>query len=164
MFIDDCILRENLPRDSTQNRYGMCLSCADGLNVNQSCSARDFCSPLDPCSANSVSCTSTASGALCTCQPGYSGATCQHDIDECASQPCQNGAECLDMIDEYMCNCSLGFSGQPRTCRRRFLFCFVFVVFFYILSCISSPYNPKGQPFHFTRVGVLATRALLSHL
>ena len=117
----------------------MCVFCADGLNVNQSCSARDFCLPLDPCSANSVSCTSTASGALCTCQPGYSGATCQHDIDECASQPCQNGAECLDMIDEYMCDCSLGFSGQQRTCRRHFRFCFAFcfVILYLVMHVIA---------------------------
>ena len=33
------------------------------------------------------------------------------DIDECSSGPCQNDGTCTDGIDEYTCNCSIGYTG-----------------------------------------------------
>ncbi|NXU58670.1 CRUM1 protein, partial [Turnix velox] len=47
----------------------------------------------------------------CICQPGFSGATCTDNIDECASNPCQNGAICRDKVNEYGCFCVPGFQG-----------------------------------------------------
>jgi hypothetical protein len=47
-----------------------------------------------------------------------SGGTCNHDVNECASVPCQNGGECqaspahANMLpDDYQCMCMDGFSG-----------------------------------------------------
>ena len=37
------------------------------------------------------------------------------DIDECASSPCQNGATCVDGLNQYSCECALGFMG--RNCQ-----------------------------------------------
>ena len=30
--------------------------------------------------------------------PGYYGRMCEHEVDECISNPCQNGAECIDEV------------------------------------------------------------------
>lgn len=59
--------------------------------------------------------------------PGYEGANCETDINECAEQPCENG-ECFERSDPsywesawevtfadlagYLCQCHPGFAGQ----------------------------------------------------
>ena len=99
--------------DTRASTSPVLLSVTTGdLNVNQSCAAVDACA-VNPCMpTNTFECTSTPSGAVCTCNVGFSGAFCQHNIDECASDPCQNGGRCIDIINEYMCNCTLGYSGE----------------------------------------------------
>ncbi|NXX80095.1 CRUM1 protein, partial [Urocolius indicus] len=47
----------------------------------------------------------------CICQPGFTGADCRDNADECASSPCQNGAICQDRVNEYSCFCVPGFQG-----------------------------------------------------
>lgn len=39
------------------------------------------------------------------------GQTCQTNIEECFSMPCQNGGVCIDLINGYHCNCSAEFTG-----------------------------------------------------
>ena len=34
------------------------------------------------------------------------------DIDDCADQPCQNGGNCTDAVNDYACNCGVGYSGK----------------------------------------------------
>eukprot|EP01043_Picozoa_sp_COSAG02_P032768 COSAG02_NODE_2204_length_9520_cov_6.974950_3_plen_1249_part_00 len=48
----------------------------------------------------------------CVCHAGYDGSTCEEDIDECSSAPCQNGGACTQGVDEYACTCVAGFVGQ----------------------------------------------------
>ena len=64
----------------------------------------------DPCH-NGGSCTDGINTAFCDCLPGFQGAFCEEDINECASNPCRNGANCTDCVDSYTCTCPTGFSG-----------------------------------------------------
>ena len=37
------------------------------------------------------------------------------DIDECASFPCLNGGSCTNDVDQFVCQCASGFTGD--TCQ-----------------------------------------------
>jgi EGF-like domain len=37
--------------------------------------------------------------------PGYSGPTCEVNVDECAGSPCLNGGTCVDGVNNYTCQC-----------------------------------------------------------
>eukprot|EP01052_Picozoa_sp_SAG31_P026726 SAG31_NODE_2444_length_5683_cov_2.031160_4_plen_640_part_01 len=49
---------------------------------------------------------------LCPCLPGFTGARCFDEIDECASYQCQHDSVCTDLIDYYTCTCLDGFEGE----------------------------------------------------
>jgi hypothetical protein len=57
-----------------------------------------------------------SSGFTCACKPGWAGTTCEIDIDECASSPCENGGACEHRIDSFKCSCLVGFRGE--TCAK----------------------------------------------
>lgn len=50
-------------------------------------------------------------GYVCECPAGYAGDSCEDNIDECASQPCQNGGSCIDLVARYLCSCPPGTLG-----------------------------------------------------
>ena len=33
------------------------------------------------------------------------------DIDDCQLQPCQNNGTCYDLVNDYRCECLVGFNG-----------------------------------------------------
>lgn len=68
------------------------------------------CPSPDPCH-NGGSCTDGVNAAFCDCLPGFQGAFCEEDINECASNPCRHGANCTDCVASYTCTCPPGFSG-----------------------------------------------------
>ena len=43
--------------------------------------------------------------------PGYTGSTCETDIDDCDPNPCQNGGTCSDEVNAYNCICVEGYTG-----------------------------------------------------
>ena len=53
--------------------------------------------------------------SMCDCPPGFTGSSCQTDIDECSSLPCLNGGICSDGINSFTCQCQLGYTGS--TCE-----------------------------------------------
>ncbi|XP_047482510.1 LOW QUALITY PROTEIN: cubilin-like [Penaeus chinensis] len=48
----------------------------------------------------------------CTCQPGYTGHSCETQIDACASNPCLNGGTCNPGLNSYTCTCSSSHTGE----------------------------------------------------
>lgn len=55
----------------------------------------NYCTHHKPC-RNGATCMNTGQGSYtCTCQPGFTGDTCDSEVRECDSQPCRNGGLCL---------------------------------------------------------------------
>lgn len=43
---------------------------------------------------------------------GYTGSSCNMDIQECASNPCLNNGVCSEpFLNMYICSCQLGYTG-----------------------------------------------------
>ena len=57
-------------------------------------------------------CNNAGTAFRCTCSSGFSGETCQVNVDECASEPCLNGATCTDGRDSFSCTCREGYGGR----------------------------------------------------
>ena len=73
------------------------------------CVMVNFCLS-NPC-INGATCQPVYAGYICQCAAGYSGVTCQTDINECASNPCRNGGTCMDGVNSFYCQCVSGYSG-----------------------------------------------------
>jgi hypothetical protein len=69
----------------------------------------DNCDP-DPC--HHGQCQDGIDSYTCLCNPGYMGAICSDQIDECYSSPCLNEGRCIDLVNGYQCNCQPGTSGE----------------------------------------------------
>ncbi len=64
-----------------------------------------------PCK-NGASCTPKGVSYTCACTAGFTGDTCEINIDDCASQPCAHGGSCTDGDNTYTCSCAAGFIGN----------------------------------------------------
>ncbi|KAM7012036.1 uncharacterized protein LKV04_022610 [Tautogolabrus adspersus] len=74
----------------------------------------------NPCQTNPClhggSCLQEGDGYSCYCAQGFSGESCEIDIDDCQSNPCQNGGTCIDEINSFVCLCLPSYGGA--TCER----------------------------------------------
>lgn len=47
----------------------------------------------------------------CSCLPGYTGALCDVEIDDCIGVDCSGNGECIDRLNAFECICSPGYTG-----------------------------------------------------
>ncbi|PIK43092.1 putative fibropellin-1-like [Apostichopus japonicus] len=87
-----------------------CQSNYYGSNCNT------YCVPRDSDSSGHYTCNSRTGAKIC--RPGYRGALCKININECESTPCQNGGECTDGRNSFSCTCLAGTSGN--LCQMNF--------------------------------------------
>ncbi|KTF86689.1 hypothetical protein cypCar_00047211 [Cyprinus carpio] len=79
--------------------------------------AASFASADDRCSClHGGTCLPHGEGFRCFCPQGYAGESCEIDVDECQSNPCENGGTCIDKEDSYVCLCLPSYSGDR--CER----------------------------------------------
>lgn len=94
----------------------------------------------NPCK-NRGTCTNTLGGFVCSCRAGFTGLTCETDINDCVPSkwmckvkeklidnhywmwlkfhspsapldPCLSGGSCTDGVNSYHCSCLPGFTGS----------------------------------------------------
>lgn len=72
---------------------------------------------------------------VCNCKPGYTGVTCESDLDACEANlnPCYPGVTCndlpapADMTTGYECGpCPGGYNGDGANCTGRYTFLILF--------------------------------------
>lgn len=73
------------------------------------CDYGRFCLP-NPCRNGGI-CEEGDTEPICKCR-GYSGPTCENDIDECLNQPCDNGATCANEPGSFRCICPPNLTGS----------------------------------------------------
>jgi hypothetical protein len=59
----------------------------------------------------------TSSQFVCECSAGYSGAICETNVDECASQPCSSHGVCVDGLLHFQCDCHAVGDEHPALCH-----------------------------------------------
>ena len=74
------------------------------------CEEIDICQEDNPCQNNSTCSRVSPGETSCQCLPGFTGSLCQHNIDDCASDPCGHG-QCTDLVNGYSCDCEPGYDG-----------------------------------------------------
>ena len=48
----------------------------------------------------------------CTCAAGFTGFSCEENIDDCQLNSCQQYEQCVDSINSHQCVCPVGKTGQ----------------------------------------------------
>ena len=53
---------------------------------------------------------------VCICKQGMTGRTCQIDVNECATEPCEFGGKCTQSsVGGFKCTCAAGYEGERCT-------------------------------------------------
>ncbi|XP_065054363.1 fibropellin-3-like isoform X2 [Rhopilema esculentum] len=101
-----------LCRDTCDPPYYECVQC-DAFHEGLHCDRRkDFDECLHSPCQNNGSCTDLTKDYLCNCTPGYTGKSCETEINECLSYPCLNHGHCIDLVNGYSCICLPGTTGN----------------------------------------------------
>ena len=48
----------------------------------------------------------------CSCALGYTGRSCETEVNECDSGPCLHGGTCHNLEGRYVCTCVMGYAGM----------------------------------------------------
>ena len=104
---DDQCLNGSCPGTSMFNQEASECICSSNYSPRNECMADlDACED-SPCE-NGATCTSVNGSFVCNCPAGYTGRTCNADVNN--GSVCMNGGELS--TDGESCNCTEGWSGQ----------------------------------------------------
>uniref|UniRef100_A0A0N5BTM2 Cadherin domain-containing protein n=1 Tax=Strongyloides papillosus TaxID=174720 RepID=A0A0N5BTM2_STREA len=109
VLLDDFELPKTVEGLKVYNVKMGCETTALGPCIEANCLNGGLCKPI-PNKNNGKSYT-------CSCPERYSGNDCELDLDMCANNPCPPGVKCHSLIDDFFCNCPIGFTG--KTCQVR---------------------------------------------
>ncbi|CAL1590077.1 unnamed protein product [Knipowitschia caucasica] len=95
--------------------YGNSVECCWGWSLEHG-----RCQPHCPHECKHGVCVSPG---RCRCEPGFTGKTCNRDLNECGLKPRPCKHRCMNTVGSYKCYCADGFRLQPdgscknaRTC------------------------------------------------
>ena len=113
--------------DTTKTVYEKVTSCIFSIDCIRSC-FRKFYScicviSVCPLNCGNGACVFTSSGPGCECHVGFTGNTCQTEINECQSNPCVHGT-CTDVVNKFTCSCLEGYSGMLCEGNKPYLWFF----------------------------------------
>src|SRR6218665_480433 len=66
-----------------------------------------------PCT-NGGTCLNRNGTFMCICMNGWTGPTCDINIDDCIGNPCKYGGTCEDRVGSYLCKCPVNKTGEKK--------------------------------------------------
>uniref|UniRef100_UPI00358F7D2D epidermal growth factor-like protein 6 isoform X3 n=1 Tax=Myxine glutinosa TaxID=7769 RepID=UPI00358F7D2D len=100
-------------------KFGRLLSCCYGWHVGETGGCEPICKP--PCKNGKC-----VGPGKCKCLPGYTGKTCNHDLNECGLKPRPCKHRCMNTYGSFRCYClndytlmSDGSCVDPWACSMR---------------------------------------------
>ncbi|XP_053376834.1 neurogenic locus notch homolog protein 1-like [Mercenaria mercenaria] len=109
---DQCKHRCHSTSNKMCNKDGK-LACKHGYGKH-SCTDINECSGQSSCK-NGGTCKNTIGSFICQCRTGWTGPTCEVDIDECNLGYCTNASTCTNSPGSFHCRCNRGFHGRQCT-------------------------------------------------
>ncbi|MEE6519725.1 hypothetical protein FKM82_017448 [Ascaphus truei] len=112
--INECELNTNRCQQLCSNTIGgFSCSCQDGFEIQptdgKTCNRVDHCKGL-PCKHGQ--CRNGLYSFECICDPGWEGAKCDKDVNECTrNNPCSRQGTCVNTEGSYTCLCKAGWTG-----------------------------------------------------
>ncbi|XP_053372793.1 uncharacterized protein LOC123560918 [Mercenaria mercenaria] len=109
-----------------------------GIGLN--CEDKNECTnaSANTCNKNGSQCINYPGGFLCLCDEGWTGNTCDTDINECNTTGCGEKAYCTNYAGGYNCTCNDGFpKGDPK------IHCYVKVIL--DLETVVKPFRGDNQ-------------------
>jgi len=95
------------------------IAACDATSYGANCASNCTC-----VAANTQTCAAT--NGACTCKPGWTGATCSDDVDECLAVPppaTPANAECKNTDGSFVFNCNAGYvKAADGTCTGELSF------------------------------------------
>ena len=114
--IDDCSPSVCQNNGTCEDRVDDFICSCPDTYAGKTCERQSSCSPeQDNCRNNGFCNMSSTEGIIetsCECLSGYTGLTCETEINECLSDPCESNGNCIDLIGRFQCLCPAGLTGD----------------------------------------------------